>query len=109
MQVNAATGEVTAEIGGTTFRLFASLEGMGGVEAALGVDNALAVIEALQRIDVKAIAAAMDAFCVSGNAALLRKMPFGRVAPQAVAALIVAIAAAMPEPDGRDEKKSADA
>jgi hypothetical protein len=102
MIVNELTGEVTAEIGGKTFRLHATIERMAALEAELGVPNVAAIARALQDVKASAIRTTLRNFCTSGNSEAFSGMAFGRVALPAIEACMTAINAAMPEPDAKN-------
>lgn len=107
MVINEATGEVTATIGGATFRFHATIGRMGELEAQLGAKNAGEIIAAINDVKIRDTVTAFGVLCTSGNAAALHAMPFGKVVKDVSLALISAIAAYLPaadEDEGRTEK-----
>lgn len=94
--VNPATGEVVAELGGKTFRLRATMQRVGELETRLGVDGLPGVTAKLQQKSAGATLIALQCLCVSGNEDELDELHYGEIA-SAIAAIWQALAAGLPE------------
>lgn len=99
--VNNATGEVSVELGGVTYRLRASMNRVGELEAALGVDGFGGVQQHLQRASARVTLKAWKALCTSDNAELLADANFTDQAA-AIAAIWKALTVGLPDaPEGK--------
>lgn len=95
--VNPATGEVSVELGGVQFRLRATMQRVGELEATLGVDGLPGVQQKLTHKSAGATLAALKCLCVSENEDLLDDLPYGEILP-AIEAVWKALAAGLPDP-----------
>lgn len=99
MEINQATGEVTAQIGGQTFRFHATMPKMAQYQAALGVDGIQAMFRLIQEGDARAIYQGLKCLCSSRNAQAFDGMVLSKVLPDASAAIVAALTASLPEPE----------
>ena len=96
-RVNEATGEVTVDLAGETFRLKASLGRMADFQSALKKEGLQELFRALAISDQNAVLAGLRALCVSGNEAKFRDMVMPLVIADAVGALLAAMTIGMPK------------
>lgn len=101
VEVNQATGEVTAPLAGETFKLHATLPRVAALQAALGVAGFGAMYQLIQDADGRAVYHGLRTLCSSGNAAKFDVMNIGAVVGDAVAMIVAALTAGMPEPKGK--------
>lgn len=99
--VNEATGEVTTELGGKTFRLRATMPRVAEYEAVLGVDGLDGVQKALQASKTKAVYEGLRCLCVSGNEAELDDLLLTPNLGEATAAIYKALTAGLPQEPAR--------
>ena len=99
VSINEATGEVTFEVAGKTFRLHGSMERMADLERALGASGLPAVGNALAKQSAETTLKALQTLCVSGNEAEFKKLSFGAAMPVLLRATFAAVRAALPEED----------
>jgi hypothetical protein len=104
MQVNQATGEVTATLAGETFRFHATLPRVAAFQSALGHGGGLTVLfMRVQEGDAAAIYHGLRTLCSSENTDRFDSLITSRVLGEAMAALLAALAAGLPE--GTKQKK----
>lgn len=99
MQVNKATGEVEAEIGGKPYRFHATLPRMAAFQAAMGVDGIAALLGLVQQSDSRAVYHGLRTLCSNGDPREFDRLVMSRVMTDACEAIVSAMVAALPEPD----------
>lgn len=99
MQINQATGEITADIGGQTFKFHATLPRMAEYQAALGVDGMQEMFRLIQIGDARAIYRGLKCLCSSRNGAAIDALVLSKVVTEASSAIVAALTASLPEPD----------
>ena len=100
MKVNEATGEVTATIGKTSFRLHATTRRFADFQAALDVTGLPAMWNMLQQRDPRAIYEGMRCLCSSDNAAALDEILLLPNIAAMAEAITAALMAGLPTNDG---------
>jgi len=99
MQINKATGEVTATLGGKTFRFHATLPRMAQYQAALKVEGIQALTRLITIGDATAIYEGLKSLCSSGNSREFDGLVLSKVLTEATAAIVAALTASLPEPE----------
>lgn len=97
--VNELTGEVTAEIGGHTFTLLATMPNVAALQAALGIPGLRALNAMIGAADPRVAYHGLKSLCISGNASSVDGLLFGKCGMDAIEAVSEALIAGMPEPD----------
>jgi hypothetical protein len=97
MEVNAATGEVTVELAGKTFRLHATMPRVADYQAKLGVRGFRGIHEGLEQSDARAVYHGLRALCSSGNGEAFDGMLLTPHMAPAIAAIYKALFAGLPE------------
>lgn len=101
MKVNEATGEVTVELAGKTFRLHATMKRFADYQAALDVVGMGGMWSMLSQRDPRAIYEGMRCLCSSGNAAELDDMLLIPNLAAMADAIQAALLAGMPNDKGK--------
>lgn len=100
--VNAATGEVTIDLDGETFRLRASMGRLADLMANLAVPGLGMLQMMIERLDPRALYHGMRCLCTSGNEAKLRDMLLMPHVEAIKGALLGALIAGLPELKEKD-------
>lgn len=102
MQVNEATGEVTATLAGETFRFHATLPRVAALQAAIGEKSLSAILAGMNRQDARVIYEGLRCLCSSGNEKKLDDFAVARIIVDAGQAILAALTAGMPESDPKN-------
>lgn len=104
--VNEATGEVSVELGGKTFRLRATMPRVAEFEATLGVDGLAGIQKCLQDSKTNAVYQGLRCLCVSGNEADLEELLLTPNLGEATSAIYKALTAGLPQEPARGNARA---
>jgi len=109
ISINEATGEVTLQLSGKTFRLHGTMERMGELESALDANGLPEVGRKLSQQSARVTLKALHTLCTSGNQDELRTVAFGSAMPLLLRAIFAAVRAALPEEEDEPRGNAEDA
>lgn len=106
VSINEATGEVTAEIQGTTYRFHGTNKRMAELERVLEVPGLLEIYQKLNLQSARLTPLILATLCSSGHTQQdFDELTFGTSMPVVVKAISATITGALPPPDEEDEKR----
>ena len=103
MQVNEATGEVTFDLAGKSYRLHATMKRMADLQAKLAVPGLSMTSLLLSQSDPRALYFGLKCLCSSGNSADFDEMLLTPHIPAIADAVTAALNAGLPEPAKDDQ------